>query len=136
AGVTVLRHKSPPARRARITNGHGLAISNKKERQTKAAPGAPATGPTEQHLADAPLRERGPSTASVGYKSQSGSGLQFSWKQLPDARASFKLSPWPVRPRMLWFKASGCNENPSPGPASGGVKRVYISTTSSASGWT
>jgi len=41
------------------------AGARKKERRTKAAPSTPAKGPTEQHMADAPLRERGPRTASV-----------------------------------------------------------------------
>jgi hypothetical protein len=40
-----------------------------KERRTKAAPPAPARGLTKQHLADAPLRGRGTSTAFVSFKS-------------------------------------------------------------------
>ena len=62
--------------------------NKKKRRQTKAAPGTPATGPRKQHLADAPLRERGPSTAFLGYKSPRGLRVAVFLEAQLDARES------------------------------------------------
>src|SRR5580693_9247531 len=70
-------------------------IEARKERRTKAAPSTPAKGPTEQHLADAPVRGRGTRHClcrSGVVKPQ----LAVSREAVLDARASFKLSMWPV----------------------------------------
>ena len=40
-------------------------LSKREERQTRAAPPTPTKGRKEQHPADAPFRERGPSTATL-----------------------------------------------------------------------
>src|SRR5262245_23339133 len=56
---------------------HAESPKTKRSAGTKAAPGAPATGLTEQHLADAPLRERGPSTASVDTRARKAQGCSF-----------------------------------------------------------
>lgn len=53
-------------------------------------------GTTEQHKADAPLRGRGPSTASVVWEPK-GSKSQFPKKQFLTLRASFGLLPGQAR---------------------------------------
>jgi hypothetical protein len=66
-------------------------IEARKERRTKAAPSTPAKGPTEQHLADAPLRGRGTRHClcrSGVVKPQ----LAVLREAVLDARASFRLS--------------------------------------------
>jgi hypothetical protein len=75
----------------------GKAQRMKKERRTKAAPSTPAKGPLEQHLADAPFRERGTSTASKNLKSlaaQVGCLLESSSRCSRNVRVVSKL---PIR---------------------------------------
>jgi len=81
-------------------------VSIKKERRTKAAPTTPTKGRLEQHLADAPIRERGPSTASK-HQGPISPGWSFCGKQKLDARASFQIVLWPEFGRK-WFSKSDC----------------------------
>src|ERR1700733_4305761 len=84
-------------RNSRNRTGVGRSRAKKqKERRTKAAPPAPARGLTKQHLADAPLRGRGTSTAFVSSRAREGSSWRFPEEAVLDARASIKLSVWPV----------------------------------------
>jgi hypothetical protein len=74
----------------------------KKERRTKPAPDAPAKGPIEQHLADAPLRGRGTSTASIEQEPL-GLRLAVCLEAVLDAHASIQIVSRPVRPLRTLF---------------------------------
>ncbi|MDB5345000.1 MAG: hypothetical protein JWP89_3377 [Schlesneria sp.] len=67
------------------------ARRKKRSAEPRPLPQPPPRGQTEQHMADAPLRGRGPSTASV-CKEPCGSVWRYLRKAVLDARASFKLS--------------------------------------------
>src|SRR5690348_13124950 len=83
-----------------------LADTPQKKRSVKPRPFAepPRRGTIEQHKADAPFRERGPSTASMVQESKD-SGSRVSAKQELDAHASIKLSlPYGSVLLLHWFK--------------------------------
>lgn len=69
-----------------------LARQRKKNRSAEPRPllKPRPRGTNEQHLADAPFRERGPSTASLVQEPR-GSGWSVLRKQKLDARASFSF---------------------------------------------
>jgi hypothetical protein len=118
--------------------GHLAGVPKKKERRTRSAQGTPAKGLTERHLAEAPLRGRGPSTASVRYKGPEAQVGGFPEAVL-DARASFNLSSRPHRATVipqvalsiisgkLWRTAPrrppGLSLNPNPGNCQGGREK-------------
>ena len=72
-------------------------MAKKEERLTRAAPSTPAKGPTEQHKAGAPFRERGPSTASVDRERNAQVGGFEGSSDLTHAR-QFKLFYGLLRP--------------------------------------
>src|ERR1700693_2770917 len=84
-----------------------FALQKNRGRRTKTAPPAPAKGRTEQHLADAPMRGRGSSTASVlGLAAQFGGFGGSSYLTL--TRQS-KMSAGPrVGPLALQWNSDKC----------------------------
>src|ERR1019366_4639764 len=90
------------------TNQGKKAVQKNEKRSAKPRPllKPRPRGATEQHLADAPFRERGPSTVSVAQE-PFGSGWSFLRKQnLTLARRSECFRGWhSAPPRIRYFRS-------------------------------
>ena len=100
----------------RNTTGHNSTINgaSKKDAEPRPLAEPPRRGSTKQHKADAPLRERGPSTAFVRQEPK-GPGSRISAKQFWRLRA-YELSSRLIEPvdcqivlQMFVVSEQGCS---------------------------